>query len=684
MLNIYAFIVGIDGYPGRNRLNGCVRDAMSFKKYLDDSYLKNKKFNLQVKILCAEDDEKNKPTRDHIIQGFDFFDKATGNDVCLFYFAGHGATFEEAPPGFRDSSGSVQSFVCIDSLDPEGKDLMDKEMSYLIWKTTINKPGVTFVAITDCCHSGTITRAVVDIGVTERSVYGEARRVPQKVDEYLGYNVSILNKATNLKEKAFEKKVAGSEKYIDVKTGKHIHFSAATDSQTAKELVIDNETRGAFTHSLIKTLYSCGGQISYNELINQTAALVKNRVLEQEPAVMVYGGINDKEKEKLFLSQNAAATKLSYLVYNDTNFVDQVTKDTKKSWCINAGTVHGVTKGDKVIIDKGRFTTVVVEFSNPDISILKYTPAFGTPDKSYPATVQRQPNQDVKISFHPKISPAIKKLITKTLDSIPSPFVSLLTKGTGQYVILSTDTKEAYISLPVTKPGVTNAVFTPVKITDEGSAKLFVENLEKVGKWNHVLEFNNPVSDLTKKDYRISLYISTLPGNNKPETFKALKELKPLNDLPYLGGKNPAFRLLIYNTSDTALWVTNAYLGFDYSIQTGIFLSPVEIGSGKKTWLTINDSMVDIIPMEIEDRYRELGYDRISEYIKLFISSKAIDTGKLKQEGVNLVAAPKSGTRGVKKPATAPSKVEPSVDYGINNSWKTETIGFTIFNPKAK
>lgn len=63
MLNIYALIVGIDGYPGRNCLNGCVRDAMSFKEYLDDSYIENKHFNLHVKTLCEKGDQTKKANK---------------------------------------------------------------------------------------------------------------------------------------------------------------------------------------------------------------------------------------------------------------------------------------------------------------------------------------------------------------------------------------------------------------------------------------------------------------------------------------------------------------------------------------------------------------------------------------------------------------------------------------------
>jgi len=192
-----------------------------------------------------------------------------------------------------------------------------------------------------------------------------------------------------------------------------------------------------------------------------------------------------------------------------------------------------------------------------------------------------------------------------------------------------------------------------------------------------LFEFNNPASDLTNK-YSIKLFRSVLAGNYNPATFEEIKEIKPLNDISYNEGKAPAFRLAITNTSSFPIWLTNAYLGFDYSITTDYF-EPREIGAGMEYWLTFVKSKnppTNVIPMGIDKQYLDQGYKEIKEYIKLFISVKKIDTNKLSQKGVNLPAVQTRGGINTRSPGA--DEDDATLEFGTNNSWKTETIGFRI------
>jgi hypothetical protein len=660
MPNIYALLVGINNYPSKP-LQGCINDVKAFKDYLLYCYHPSVVF-----IKTLTDEEQAKPTRQNLIEAFRFFEQAKENDSCLFYYSGHGS-FSKAPEAFQTDNGFVQSFVCQDSRVPGGKDLMDKEMSFLIWKLMSMKPNVNFVAITDCCHSGTITKALIDdSGITDRMMTGQDGHVPAKPEEYLGYGVSVDGR------KAYEEIVSGDLKIIKVRQEKHIHLAASKDNQTSKELTIDGQRRGAFTHSLLKTLYSCEGKISYKELIDKCSALVKNLVHDQQPDVNVNGELAASEKEKIFLSQESAVSSPQYLVYHDPKY----------SWCLKGGLVQGISKGDKIIIE-GVCNSVVTESPSADISVIQSKPELGKPDKTYYAKIERQPNHELKVSFAPLIAGGIKNFIQAAQLLEPSPFISILPEGSGQYIVHSNIRNEAFI----TSPGSEIPVFKPLPVTDSASAKFFLERIDLISKWTHLLEFDNPSSSLTNKHYSIKLYRSVEPGAYNPDTFEEIKEIKAVNDFFYKQNNDTwyqaALRLSITNTGTAPLWVTNAYLGFDYGITTD-FLATLEIGPGKEVWLNFikNDLPDDVIKTKIDKKYQELGYNEITEYIKLFIATNKIDTNKLNQDGVDL---PAIKTKDIDAAFSIKGLGgEDDTKSSPTSAWKTETIGLRIIKPQSE
>lgn len=655
MPNIYALLVGINAYPIKP-LQGCINDVKAMQDCLRTLYGSNS--NLQIKLLT--DDTDNKPTRANLIAAFDHFSQAAKGDTCLFYYSGHGS-YSPAPAEFwTDTNGFVQSFVCQDSRLPGGTDLMDKEMGYLIWKMMNDKPGTTFVAITDCCHSGTLTKAIDNSGITDRMM--QASNVPMAVKDYLGYD------ATANGQHAYE--VSADGKKVTVRQADHIHIAASRDNQTSKELTIDGQKRGAFTHSLIKTLFSCGGQLSYQELVSKAAILVKNLVPDQSPDLNINGNNSDEERKKLFLSKDSAAANPKYLVYYDNNY----------GWCIKAGLAHAVSDGDIIDIE-GVCTTVVTGSPSPEISTIKKQDSLGGIEKTYFASVDRQPNQLLKISFAPVISSDVKAFITARQKAFPSDFLDLLTESSGQYIIRTNENNEAYITLP----GDEQAVFKPAAITDADTAADFLDNVETVSKWLHLQEINNEGSLLTSQHYTIKLYRSVEAGNFDINTFEQVKEIKLINELYYKQKdgtwKQPAFRLSITNSTVVPLWVTAAYLGFDYSIGANYF-SPMEVAPGKEAWLQfINGGLTtEVIKTRVDAKYQLLGYNEITEYLKLFIATDKVPTDSFEQEGVELA---KVQAKGLKKSFSLRTLGD---DDGAGTTskiaWQAETIGIKTIRPQ--
>lgn len=654
---MYALLVGINAYPVKP-LQGCVNDVTAVREYLTSQYGNSETIKLTIKTLT--DDDPEKPTRQQLVNAFSFFNEAQNGDTCFFYYSGHGS-FSPALAELNNSGNvNVQSFVCIDSRSPGGKDLVDKEMSFLIWKTLAGKPDLNFIAITDCCYSGTITKALIDdSGITDRMVSGGSEHLPSTIQDYLGFSEIVNSKRGYIESTVDEQKI------FTVMQGKHLHLCASKDNQTSKELTIDGKKRGAFTHSLLKTLYSCGGQITYQDLLDKTAALVKNLVPDQSPDINLNGGLAASEKQKIFLSQDTTPKANRYFVYHDPKF----------SWCIKGGTLHGISKGDLVSIETndGICETIVTGSPAPDISIIAAKPPLGNTSNNYFATIDRQPNQELKLSFATGFPGTLKKLITETYEQLKPPFITIPEEGSGQYIIRCYNDN----AISITLPGTEQAVFVPLAVTDEQSAAEFLQKTETVSKWLHLYEFNNPGSILTSQHYTIKLYRSAQPDSAAPDTFENI-EIRPANELYYKQSGDqwyqPAFRLHIKNNSAFDLYITNAYLGFDYSITTDYF-SALMISAGKDAWLEFIDGgeKKTVVPMQIDEKYQMAGHHEITEYLKLFIATQKIDTAPLQQQGIDLPVLRSKSIEEftVRGPGSGSNS-------GQQVAWKTETIGFTI------
>ena len=111
---IYALYVGINEYMNSSKnLSCCKNDVKKVDEYISG--------NLPADIgydPCSLFDED--ATRDKIISAFysHLIDKATEQDIVLFYFSGHGGR-EKAPDYFliEERDGFLEGIVCHDSVN---------------------------------------------------------------------------------------------------------------------------------------------------------------------------------------------------------------------------------------------------------------------------------------------------------------------------------------------------------------------------------------------------------------------------------------------------------------------------------------------------------------------------------------------------------------------------------------
>jgi len=161
-----ALCVGIDAYPAPNTLQGCVNDSREWQALFE---------SMHYTVATLRDGEATRAAiTDALAQQVG---QLKPGDVLLFQYAGHGTQF---PDEFGDEpDGSDEAFCPVDMMTSGF--LRDDEVRLILNEVP---EGALAVAFIDCCHSGSITRMIRELGGEDRSV-SRARAIvptPEMVD----------------------------------------------------------------------------------------------------------------------------------------------------------------------------------------------------------------------------------------------------------------------------------------------------------------------------------------------------------------------------------------------------------------------------------------------------------------------------------------------------------------------
>jgi|GEM_PF-3812063 len=646
--SIYAVLVGIDGYASPNELRGCVNDIKAVESWLQQTYAATGKLYIQ---RLTDEDTGQLPNRANIIASFDHFAKAGDNDICLFYFCGHGTNLSDPPPFAGDSgTNAVQALVCIDH--GEGFSyVIDKELSYLIWKATYGKPNLDFIAITDCCHSGTSTRSVETTEIILRTL--DTLEKSPLIDTYAGYNETING------EKAYETTGSPDDKdnfSIQVKSGPHIHFAAALDSQKAGEIKVNGQSRGAFTYALLNSLQQ-KRSLSYLQLLETARQKVKNIFTsnmvithEQTPVVNFNGGYVLARSERIFLSDENTDAKAEYALFYDNQY----------GWCLQAGILDGISTANNVTVRRNDTSlTLGIKKVNLQFTVLSGADQIDKKEKGLTGIVTGVVNEAVSLGFDETVDKDIQNCFVQQFTQPP---------GNGTHIYSSTIrlvNEEASYELTSTTNGLlavkdtnTGAIAIPsfaVPATDE-DYKALQSNLNKISRWNYLAHLANNIQALASNQYALNLQLSqSIDGNGNYTFIPGQPSAIAENKIAYIGNSQPAFTLYMENKGAESLYISTAYLAADYSILTTLF-TPFQLEPGKGQFLTLkNKSLIKL--------GNKTGKP-ITEYLKLFIATKApIFLGDLEQAGIS--------DRSI-------GDDEPEKAADADGAWQAVTISFTI------
>lgn len=572
MKTLYALIVAIDKYPiPAHQLNGCVNDATSFSDYLK-SFCDSHQIIFNEKRLF---DDAAK--RLEVVNGFKHFDAATDDDICVYYYSGHGSQMK-APLEFTDEpDGLSETIVCWDSrLQQTGsRDMADKELNYLIHKAVEGK-NAHFLAVMDCCHSGSNTR---DLAIKSRMV-DACPTAPRGVSDYIGF-----------------------AEYIDFQppAAQHVHLAAAKDDETAKEYAINGTPRGVFTYSLIEALQQAGGNISYSELMSRVNLKCRNRVKEQTPLLNVYV---DNEAAKLsFLGQVEIKRGTFIVSYDNT-----------EGWIVNVGGAQGIpASGATLTLENGMTVATAKVLSN--FSKLTGLDLLAK-DQQLTATLTEVNFPPVRVAFSSDSEKEGVSAVAKALDESSENLQLVDSEVDTDYVIRVWDG-----ALRLTTVDSTTPLFRRVKGYDEQAARTFVNRMGAVADWRNRLELANPNTSIGDNAVEITFYDGTGTVVND-RVFRQPNE-----------GMSAYMRVSIKNMWTKPLWVSAVYFGSDFTISNQ-FLRKKFINSGETAWIEYKNERN--IPLNVPPEFLSWDINEIEEYFKIFVSTDEIDTDVHNQEGLPL------------------------------------------------
>lgn len=140
----YALCIGINDYPGtHNDLSGCVNDAGDWADLLRNDF----GFGENVRVLTDAD-----ATRANLTAEVErLCTAATAGDIVVVTYSGHGTWVYDQ--GERDESDNRDEAICA-----HDDNILDDEIRGAI---RLMHPEAHLTVISDSCHSGSVTRAML-------------------------------------------------------------------------------------------------------------------------------------------------------------------------------------------------------------------------------------------------------------------------------------------------------------------------------------------------------------------------------------------------------------------------------------------------------------------------------------------------------------------------------------------
>ncbi len=608
--NIYALLIAINDYTDVKQLYGCLNDMQAFCDYLKKQY-KGNEFKLHPLKLKNE-----QATRQAVIDSFKHFERAKEGDVCVLFFSGHGSQvpttdFFEAP------NNKNEAIICYDGC------LVDKELSCLIYEVTKDKPKVHFLALMDCCHSGSNTRFVDDSKTTNTRT-ADSKKYPISISDYYGFDKGLYESDADGKYTA--------------KKGKHIQLGACRSHQLAVEKVMNLAYRGTFTYSLLEALDTSFSALSYADLERRIVQKISNYATDQRPQL---DALNNDDISQLFLG-GAIVPKNRFFIAWDKK---------EKQWTLNAGLYHGINT-------QSEHPSVIQLTDNPDvyfdildvksdtsIGAWRSKKFVGNQQKQYDVTVQIGGGHSHLVAFSSDCDPVRKATLLAEFAKIKTNYIEPTDDmSQAAYFIhtefntLGPDDKLANYfknvggnALWLRLKGEEKPLFFPIAAAqmDATQTGQFWRNADAVLQWQHLKNLENPTSSIAK-DVKITLYRQE--GSREwqgllPKNMEEIADWSQPTPFRFLSGFYPAFALTIENIGNQQLHVSALVIDGRFKIDNSFLPYEKIEPSGKVQMIgTYNGKSSQSIGLNINQQAYEDGRKEQMDYVKIMVSTQAFET----------------------------------------------------------
>jgi Caspase domain len=548
---VFCLLVGIDAYgpPINVPLEGCRNDMRHLEQYLHG------RLGETASIVTLTDDQA---TRDGVVAGFrSHLAQAGSGDIVLFAYSGHGS--QELPAtefAFGDASGKLQNLLLFDAgHETAGQfvwPLADKELGMLLDEVVAR--GAHVVAMLDCCHSGDGTR----------DAYAAVRQ--WNPENARGADSAVQSAINKLKgPRPPEGFLDGTLQHFQKRTSAgHVALTACQSSELAKELIVGDEHRGAFTATMIEVLETVGSKADYRSVIAAVRSRLERTVERQRPGVYPVdaGGLGDG----LFLEGTIEPAPPSFLM----------TK-SESGWSVDAGAVHGLrapVDGEEFRFaclapdgtPSGQVRVLAVETGRADVEPIDWQPA----DIAYRAVISWVPLPTATVTFDPADGePAASvheqlrhKLASSGPSGSPSPYVREKVAGSSPAQLALRvrfeDSQPGGPCLRVLRADGSPAIPTAASVIACGdpasAAATAVEQLEHVARWEQLRELGSHRSALADA-VQLKIYPAS-PGEMALPPDRQAYGLAGEYTIPYgTNGEQPHVFMHLKNTTDRDLHV---------------------------------------------------------------------------------------------------------------------------------
>lgn len=546
-----------------------------------------------------------KPTFENVAQlAFRHLEQARNDsgDICLIYFSGHGSITSDVPKGFRDSQ--LETLVCMNSRTT-ARDLRDKEIAFLLYRTLRNKPKVHCLVITDCCHGGGVTRGDA---TRFRSVDNQDKGA--ELHEFLGFGHGFYKEA---------------DSHLIFTYADFVHLAASTAYQKA----VDTFEGGSYSLEMVNLLRNGGSTYSYRQLSRSISATLEVSLHKQSPVSLA---LEDGKLDRRFLGEDLVPYAPSFeLRYNQD----------RARWQLNAGSIHGLVPSGR-----NKKTKIRVEGTDIKAELVAVELARSVVKGDGLTLLDRSSNSYRATLVELGIQPM-------TLD------ISALSDGMKAGLTMAYERGRHIYVKPVNEPEVScdfEAVANESGFSLKGMPYLppqklagdFLHDVDRVARWNYFRKLEGCGPRFRAGDF--DFIVERIEGQRTVDSASLasvrgeVMAISPTSVLKLSYRKNlrPAFRFHISlreSAKQSECYIAALYFGSEFGIFSNYIVTGARL-SGQSRSIALNyepkDSRIHAIPLDFHRAFVENNIESVDGHLKILVSDKPIDLGFIGQPSLLL------------------------------------------------